>query len=312
MVFANYLQVVQHCDSVTYNKDQQGIPFQLEDGTVVGTLLPRVVTALITYNNTMTPSPFLISGTHVQFNTHVTNMVERTQEVATLMTQWRKDKVFPALAGWRDELYAVYGPGGVPAFVMERAATPLFGISTFGVHINVFGRDQDTIKMWVARRSLTKQTWPGLLDNCVAGGIPYTYSTKETVIKECDEEASIPASIAAHAKSTGAVSYYTMSEHGLQPETEYVYDLELPTDCQPTPKDGEVECFYFWTLDQVKDSILKGDWKPNCALVAIDFMIRHGHITPDNEPDFIDIMYHLHRKLEFPSPKKTLEIKHQP
>lgn len=76
------------------------------------------------------------------------------------------------IKGWRNELYPVYGdPSRTDniAFVMERAATPLLGISTFGVHVNAYTRDQEHgLRMWVARRALTKQTWPGLLDNCAS------------------------------------------------------------------------------------------------------------------------------------------------
>lgn len=85
----------------------------------------------------------------------------------------------------------------------------------------------------------------------MAGGITYQYSTKKTVIKECDEEASIPPSIADNAISAGVVSYYTYTENGLQPETQYIFDLEIPLDFQPKPKDGEVECFYLWSMDEV-------------------------------------------------------------
>ncbi len=62
------------------------------------------------------------------------------------------------------------------------------------------------------------------------------------------------------------------------------------------------------------------EWKPNCAAgkkrgkvkkqklkkdtVMIEFMQRHGFITPDDERDYIQISYHLHRKLEFPTPYK--------
>ncbi|CAO3591878.1 unnamed protein product [Absidia cylindrospora] len=308
--FDNYLQVVQHCDHVPYSSNgltRQGeLPLLLDNGAMVGTLLPPVTKALMDYNKTLVPAPFTFSDNSVKFNSHVQTMDQRTQVVSELMTKWRLDKAFPALAGWRDELYAVYGSDGLPAFVMERAATPLFGVATFGVHLNVFTRDQGQIKMWVARRALTKPTWPGALDNCVAGGIPYTYSTKETVMKECDEEASIPESISQNAWNAGVVCYYTSTEHGLQPEYQYVYDLELPIDFQPTPKDGEVECFYLWDLEQVKQHMLKGEFKPNCALVAIDFMVRHGFITADNDPDYINISAHLHRKLEFPGPKKSI------
>lgn len=52
---------------------------------------------------------------------------------------------------------------------MERAATPLFGIPTFGVHVNGFVRKRNgIIHLWVARRALTKPTWPGVLDNCAS------------------------------------------------------------------------------------------------------------------------------------------------
>ena len=74
--------------------------------------------------------------------------------------------------GWRNEIFPVYGDASRTdnvAFVIERAGTPLFGISQFGAHLNCYVREADgSIKIWVARRSLTKQTWPGLLDNCVS------------------------------------------------------------------------------------------------------------------------------------------------
>lgn len=40
-------------------------------------------------------------------------------------------------------------------------------------------------------------------------------------------------------------------------------------------------CFYF-SLEQVKEKIATDEFKPNCALVVLDFMIRHGLVTPDN------------------------------
>jgi hypothetical protein len=31
----------------------------------------------------------------------------------------------------------------------------------------------------------------------------------------------------------------------------------------------------------------------------VDFLIRHGIITPENEPDFVEISMRLHRRLPF-------------
>ncbi|KAL0082916.1 NUDIX hydrolase domain-like protein [Phycomyces blakesleeanus] len=316
MAFSNLLEVVSNVDKFPYQRDISSTETihnytpLCHESRVIGNILPDVMAQLRIYNSAQSLPPFVIEN-NVTFAPWVDSVEKRTEVIKTMMDLWRKEKTFTALAGWRNELYPVYGNSAREdnlAFVIERAASALFGISTFGVHLNAYVTEKDgSIKMWVARRALTKPTWPGLLDNCVAGGIAYTYSTKETIVKECDEEASIPREISEKASSVGCVTYYTYTSAGLQPETQYVFDLELPSGVLPKPQDGEVDCFYLWSLDKVKKSILDNEWKPNCALVAIDFMMRHGIITADNEPDYIDISYRLHRNLGFPTPTKCIK-----
>ena len=36
---------------------------------------------------------------------------------------------------------------------------------------------------------------------------------------------------------------------------------------------------------QVKEKIATDQFKPNCALVVLDFLMRHGLITPDSGKD---------------------------
>ena len=38
---------------------------------------------------------------------------------------------------------------------------------------------------------------------------------------------------------------------GIEFETEFVYDLELPVDFVPIPHDGEVSTYYLWGMDKV-------------------------------------------------------------
>ena len=47
---------------------------------------------------------------------------------------------------------------------MERAAVPYFGMKAYGVHINGYVKDPITseILLWVAKRSKTKSTFPGI------------------------------------------------------------------------------------------------------------------------------------------------------
>ncbi|CAN0216580.1 unnamed protein product [Ectocarpus fasciculatus] len=33
-------------------------------------------------------------------------------------------------------------------------------------------------------------------------------------------------------------------------------------------------------------------WKPNCALVMIDFALRHGFLDPDH-PDYLELVHQL-------------------
>jgi Domain of unknown function (DUF4743) len=73
------------------------------------------------------------------------------------------------MVGWRNELYPVYGANGEVLFVMERCATPLFGVVTLGVHMTVYVSPSQfqPMRIWTPKRSLKKPTYPGMLDNTV-------------------------------------------------------------------------------------------------------------------------------------------------
>jgi hypothetical protein len=50
----------------------------------------------------------------------------------------------------------------------------------------------------------------------------------------------------------------------------------------------------------VREALAEGQFKPNCAMVMIDFLIRHGILTVENEGNYLEILSRLHRRLEFP------------
>ena len=161
--------------------------------------------------------------------------------------------------------------------------------------MNGFVRDGGQIKLWVAKRSMNKPTGPGKLDQVVAGGQPVGMGLKSNLIKECAEEANIPVDLAAQAVPVGTVSYMTSRPEGLRDDTLFNYDLELPNDFKPENMDGEVETFYLWSIDKVRDILEQtDDFKFNSGLVVMDFMVRHGFIDAD-EPAYADIVSGLHR-----------------
>jgi 8-oxo-dGTP pyrophosphatase MutT (NUDIX family) len=148
-----------------------------------------------------------------------------------------------------------------------------------------------------------------MLDNAVAGGIASGESPFESLVRECGEEASLDEEfVRSSARACGTVTYWYIRDERaggetnlMQPEVQYVYDLELPEDTIPKPGDDEVEEFYLWGVEEVQEAMRRGEFKPNCALVVLDFLVRHGILTTENERDYIEIVSRLHRKLEFPT-----------
>ena len=223
----------------------------------------------------------------------------------------RDSKVFEVLKGWRNELYPIFGPTNPLEKIvsMERAGSALFGINSYGVHMTVYVQTEEGMKIWVPRRARNKQTYGGYLDNTVAGGLSTGEKPFECMIRESAEEASFSEDLVrSKAKACGTVSYVHIrdkragGETGLfQPECQYVYDMEVPADVIPKPHDNEVEEFYLWTVAEVQKALAEGQIKPNCALVLLDFFVRHGILTAENEPHYIEIVSRLHRKLPFPT-----------
>jgi len=231
----------------------------------------------------------------------------RSKVIANMFSLWRESKKFHCLAGWRDELYPIFGKDHKPLLVIERAGGGLLGIRHFGVHINGYVRDIDengksTLKMWIAKRAITKQTFPDMYDNVVAGGLPVGQTPIECAIRECMEEAYFPPEIAKKVVPVGAVSYTYYNIDGIKPETQYLYDLELSKDDIPKINDGEVQSFNLWDFDKITEVLKNQEFSPKAGLIVIEFMIRHGIITPNNEKDYLDIISSFHNDVGLPGP----------
>lgn len=83
---------------------------------------------------------------------------------------------------------------------------------------------------------------------------------------------------------------------GCQLQTQYLYEMELQAGMVPRIGDGEVAELALMTIDEVRDSMRNGEFKLNCNMTWLAFLIRHGHLTAENEPDFLEICARLHRR----------------
>jgi isopentenyldiphosphate isomerase len=282
----SFLDRIKDCNG--YNLEHF-LPFLVDD-VRFGFVHREVVSQLKSFSKV-----FDLQTNAVHLHQNLSNYNERTAAMASVVNALSKDGM---IKGCYHEAYPVTRNFDHPAsFEIERAAAPFFGICAFGVHINGYFEKDGEIMMWVARRARDKPSFPGMLDHLAAGGQPVGLGLLENVIKECGEEAGVPEELAALAEPKGKISYCKEYQKRLRPDTMFVFDLQLPEDFVPHNTDGEVDDFELWPIQKVLETVEHTrKYKPNCNLVIIDFLIRHGSISTDH-PDFDVIRSGLNTQL---------------
>jgi 8-oxo-dGTP pyrophosphatase MutT (NUDIX family) len=210
--------------------------------------------------------------------------------------------IFPSVHAKHSELLKIMGAN---QFIhLERFTAPLWGIAGQGAHLTAYVNTPSGLKVWVPRRAANLFTYPNMLDTTVAGGVKSDDSPFQCILAESDEEASLPADfVKKNARATGVITYVAegRATRLISSTVLYVFDLELPETMIPSPKDGEVAGFELMSIEEINAAMFQQEFKPNCTLVMIDFFMRHGIITPDNEEDYVEIATRLRRKLPVPT-----------
>ncbi|EEU47925.1 uncharacterized protein NECHADRAFT_74999 [Fusarium vanettenii 77-13-4] len=211
----------------------------------------------------------------------------------------------------------------------------LFGVVTVGVHLNVYtvkqvdGRES-VDRIWVSHRAKgVNVSYSGMLDQVVAGGMDPTdrvsgvLSPCVTLKREAREEAGLHIDLNTREVLMGqedstrrlvgsveqapAITFYDckdrnaglMNEGHLEPGVRFVYDLRVDTTFQPHAEERGIERFEALSVDEVKKSLHSLEWKPNCGLVMVDFMVRKGLVSEADDTRLGDIMTGLQRPLPF-------------
>ncbi len=204
-----------------------------------------------------------------------------TDALATMNDALRADGL---IRGWRDEVFTLFSTAGEPlgGATMERAATRFWGTLTLGAHCNGYVADAAGApqSMWIARRSASKPTDPGKLDNLIGGGVPHGQSPHDTVVREGWEEAGLAPGQMAPLQRGGLVRLLRDIPEGLQREWIHVFDLALPPQLTPSNQDGEVaEVKLHACADAL--TLAAGDaMTVDAALVTLDFALRRRLLPP--------------------------------
>ncbi|OAF54209.1 hypothetical protein VC83_09569 [Pseudogymnoascus destructans] len=141
-------------------------------------------------------------------------------------------------------------------------------------------RDEQFPIFWVPRRNAKKSTWPNMLDNTVAGGVARGEMPFECLVREAGEEAALSEELVRRdTVAVGTVTWFNISDEKaggelglMNPGMLYVYDLEVGEDVVFKPVDNDVQSFHLLGVDEVKEAMRNGEFKPSCATVMIDFL----------------------------------------
>jgi 8-oxo-dGTP pyrophosphatase MutT (NUDIX family) len=180
---------------------------------------------------------------------------------------------------WRDESFALFDPAdGTRLAAMERAAARFWGTLTLGAHATGFVADAAgrPSHLWIAQRSPTKATDPGLYDNLVGGGVPDGQTPRQALVREGWEEAGLRDAQMAAARAGSVLGVQRDIAEGLQVEWLYAYDLPLPAGQVPHNQDGEVAGFECLPLHEALALAAGCGMTVDASLVTLDFALRHA------------------------------------
>lgn len=282
----------RHIDACNPSVDEVFIPWSIAH-RVVGWVRPELANRL-----QQEPECFVVQGAGLHMNPVLSTFEERSAALARIASRLAAEKLITPLMG---ESYPVTPGGREEALaVMDRAAGAFFGIRAFGQHLNAYVRQGDELLMWIGRRARDRLVFPGYLDNMVAGGLPSDVSLGENLVKEAWEEASLPAELAKKSRATSVVTYNRVAKRGYRPDVLYCYDLELSEQFEPQNTDGEVEEFMLLPIDEIARLVRETDeFKLNCNLVIMDFLLRYGYIGPQDK-GYLDLALGLRQPLRAP------------
>jgi hypothetical protein len=268
-------------------------PFLIESERL-GWILPGFAQRLAKF-----PAVFEIDAEAVRLKDRYDSYDSRSEALAGVVDALAREGGLPKL---RNERYPVARSFyEKPLLGLERSAVPSFGTLAYGVHLNGYVGEGRDMKMWIGRRSRHKPTGPLKLDHIVAGGQPIGLSLTENLIKECAEEAAMSAALARQSRPVGFASYLIQNDEGIRNDVLFCYDIALPEDFKPVNTDGEIEEFYLWPIERVIEVLATTEeFKFNVALVIVDFLVRHGFVSPE-DPTYPEIVLNLRIRDHFPA-----------
>jgi hypothetical protein len=233
---------------------------------------------------------------------------KRTEAVDANLLEASEQGVLPpkpdysAIGG--DDWFVIGTARYKPLFEVRRFYISYLGARRYASRINGFHDGQ----MWIIKRGQGVDEYPGRLDTLVGAGQIASRTILENTLAEAHEEAGLSKDQCKDLHSVSMVHIFRHNKHGfLYDENIYIYDLDTKGTITPhVVQEWETETIELWPYDKVLHTIKNTEeFRPEAALCLVDFFIRHGVITPDNEPHFDELCFGLRSLIALPQRTRT-------
>ncbi len=212
------------------------------------------------------------------------------------------------LRGWRNEIFGLWHHSGEPPLALiERASARFWGCLTLGAHCNGLAKGQApgdppkaASRLWLGRRSASKSTDPGMLDNLIGGGVPADQTPLQALHREGFEEAGLTFAQMQAARPTGVYRIVRDIPEGLQNEDIHVHEIELPAAVVPVNQDGEVAEFIRVDMATALRHVQAGELTVDASIATLDCAVRHGWLVPLVGRDTADALANALAELQSP------------
>ncbi len=179
--------------------------------------------------------------------------------------------------GWRNELLDVWSnPAPAPQRLgaIERGVMRALGLVTRAVHLSAWS---DTGSLWVARRSLSKATDPGMWDTLVGGLVGSQEDDDLALIRETDEEAGLDEpDITRRTPLRSITRMHRRIPEGYQVEDVLTCECTLPAHIIPKNRDGEVMDIQCLTPETIFTMLQAGAFTLEASIVITEDLLNRA------------------------------------